>query len=166
MQAALSSLQDSDLSVDSLETIQVSKEAPWDKQGEDLLRVWLATAKRESDLHRKKGYTLKSLYKFFGIVSILTAAIVFLVANLDSTENTLRFIIVSFINLIVVNLTSFLDYGPKYQRQFEFEGKYTKISIDIEEILALDQDYRAPKDRTLAEYKEKIGNLRVNAPEL
>ena len=155
--------------IDSLETIQVNQEAPWDKKGEDLLRDWLVAAKQQATSHRKTGFRLKKLYKFIGITSILSAAIVFFVSNVQISTDEHRYTVikvtVAFINLIIANLASFLNYGPKYQRHFEFEGKFTKISIDIEEILAIDPDFRSPKDRTLAEYKEKVGNLFSSAPE-
>ena len=154
---------------DPLETVQVSQEAPWDKQGEDLLRSWLATAKQQASAHRKRGFQLKRLYKFFGILSIITAAVVFLFSNITVSpverEDTITKMVFAFINLIVANLVSFLDYGPKYRHQFEFEGLFTKVSIDLTEILSIHVDYRAPKDRTLAEYKEKIGSLFTYAPE-
>lgn len=155
---------------DPLETIQVSEEAPWDKPGENLIHSWLETAKQQASIHRKRGFRLKQLYKFFGILSIVSAAIVFFFANISVSPvgktDTLVHIFVAFVNLLVANLNNFLEYGPKYQKQFEFEGKYSKLSVDLEEILAINADFRAPKDRTLAEYKEKIGNLFVNAPEI
>ncbi len=151
------------------QTLQISEEAPWDKQGEDLLCVWLADSKQQAVTHRKRGFRLKKLYKFFGVLSIFSAAIVFFLSNIVVSDNvqtdTTVKVFVAFINLIIANLASFLEYGPKYRLQFEFEGKYTKLSIDISELLALDPDFRPPKDRVLAEYKEKIGNLFINAPE-
>lgn len=155
--------------IDPIETIQVTQEAPWDTAGEDLLRIWLVASKRSASSHRKTGYHLKKLYRFFGILSIVSAAIVFFFSNIiaskDIETDKIVHVFVAFINLIIANLTNFLNYGPKYQLQFEFEGKFTKLAVDIEEILAIDADFRSPKDRTLAEYKEKIGNLFVNAPE-
>lgn len=155
--------------IDPIKTIQVSQEAPWDSAGEDLLRVWLATAKQQATSHRKHGFRTKRFYKLFGISSIVTAAIVFLIANLELSvlegTDTIVHVFAAFINLLIVNLNGFLDYGPKYQRHFEFEGNFAKIAIDIDEILAIDPDFRSPKDRTLAEYKEKIGNLVRSAPE-
>lgn len=153
----------------SFETVQVSEEAPWDKQGEDLLRSWLETAKQQASVHRKQGFKLKYLYKFFGILTIISAGAVFLFSNIKlssmvATDDAAH-VFVAFVNLIVVNLNNFLEYGPKYQRQFEFEGKYSKLAVDLEEILAIDSEFRSPKDRTLAENKEKFGNLLVNAPE-
>lgn len=155
---------------DTIETLQVSREAPWDKAGEDLLRSWLDAAKQQASAHNKTGYRLKRLYKIFGICSIVSASIVFLFSNITVTENeegdAIFHVIVSFINLLVINLTSFLEFGPKYQLHFEFEGKFSKFGVDIEEILSCDPDFRAPKDRTLGEYKEKIGNLYTNSPEV
>jgi len=154
---------------DPIETLQISEEAPWDLPGEDLLHSWLETSQQQAGIHRKQGFKLKWLYKFFGILSIISAGIVFLFANIkfssDKAADDIVHIAAAFVNLLVANLNNFLEYGPKYQRQFEFEGKYTKLAVDLEEILAIDALYRAPKDRTLAEYKEKIGNLFVNAPE-
>lgn len=154
---------------DTLETIQVSQEAPWDTKGENLLRDWLVASKQQAASHRKVGYRLKKLYKFIGITSILSAAIVFFVSNVQVSTDEHRYTIVkvtvAFINLIIANLASFLNYGPKYQRHFEFEGKFTKTAIDIEEILAIDPEFRSAKDRTLAEYKEKVGHLFTTAPE-
>ncbi len=155
---------------DSTETIRVTQEEPWDSKGEDLLCIWLASTEQEASKHRTRGFRLKRLYKIFGILSIVSAAIVFFCSNIDippdtGTESFVR-VFVSFLNLIIANLVSFLDYGPKYQKQFEFEGRYLKVSVDIKSVLASTKDYRPPKDRTLAEYKERIANLYANAPEV
>jgi len=154
---------------DPIETLQISDEAPWDVPGEDLLHSWLEACKQQTGVHRKQGFKLKKLYKFFGILSIVSAGIVFFFANIkvsdDQVTDDIIHIFVAFVNLLVANLNNFLEYGPKFQKQFEFEGKYSKLAVDLEEILAIDAAYRAPKDRTLAEYKEKVGNLYVNAPE-
>ena len=63
---------------DPLETVQVSEEAPWDQQGEDLLRSWLEAAKQQAATHRKHGFRLKHLYKFYGILAIVSAGTIFL----------------------------------------------------------------------------------------
>lgn len=158
------------VSVFSPETLQISQEEPWDKSGEDLIRNWDNIAQQQASDHRARGFFLKKLYKIFGIISILTAGVVFLVSNITISPHhdidTLIKVIIAFINLVVANLVNFLDYGPKYQKQFEYEAKYTKLSIDIQEILAIDREFRSPKDRTLAEYKEKVGNLFSTAPEV
>lgn len=155
--------------IDTTETIQVSEEAPWDQSGEDLIQNWLDTSKQQAAVHRKQGFRLKWLYKFFGVLSIISASIVFLLSNIkvspEKTTDDIVHIVVAFFNLLITNLTNFLNYGPKYQLHFEFEGKYSKIAVDLREILATSREYRSPKDRTLAEYKEKVGNLLVNAPE-
>ena len=155
--------------LDSLETIRVTPEAPWDEPGNLLLRSWLASSKQQASTHRTRGFKLKRFYKLIGISAILSAALVFLVSNIQgsgSSPQNIFLAVASFVNLIIANLASFLDYGPKYQRQFEFEGRYTKLMVDIEEILSTASDFRAPKDRVLGEYKEKIGNLYRNAPEV
>jgi len=157
-------------SYDPLETIQVSEEAPWDKPGEDLIQSWLEIAQQQAIVHRKHGFRLKHLYRLYGILAIVSAAVVFFFANIKvspvKTTDDIVHVFVAFINLIVANLNNFFDYGPKYQRQFEFEGKYSKLAVDLTEILAIDSEFRSPKDRTLAENKEKIGNLMINAPEV
>ena len=157
-----------DFNPDSIETIQVSQEAPWDVAGESLLRKWMETAGKQASSHQKTGYKLKKLYKIFGISAVFSAALVFLMSNLqfgDQTRTTVVHSIASFINLLIANLAAFLSYGPKYQLHFEFEGKFTKVYVDIEELLAIDREFRSPKDRVLAEYKEKMGNLFTHAPE-
>lgn len=157
-------------SYNTIETVQVGEEAPWDQPGEDLVQDWLETSKQQAAIHRGKGFRLKRRYKFFGILSIITASIVFLFSNivvsLNLSIDTFVHVFVAFINLIVANLVQFLEYGPRYQRQFEFEGKYSKLAVDLTEILATDIEFRSPKDRVLAEHKEKIGNLMINAPEV
>lgn len=154
----------------SLETIHVSQEAPWDQQGDELLRRWVDDAQKQSLQHRKRGFYLKKLYRILGILSILAASIVFFMSSVkfndDEAIDQLGHSVFTFINLIFANLNSFLDYGPKYQKHFEFEGKYIKVCIEIEEILSTDKEYRVPKDRTLAEYKEIVGNLYTSAPEV
>ena len=154
----------------SLETVHVSQEAPWDEQGDELLRRWMADAEKQSILHRKRGFYLKKLYRVFNILSIVAASVVFFMGRVtfstDETIDQLGHSVFTFINLILANLNSFLDFGPLYQKHFEFEGKYTKVCIELEEIIATDQEYRVPKDRTLAEYKEIVGNLYTSAPEV
>lgn len=163
-------LEDGSETTNPLETVRVSQEEPWDKQGENLLRDWLATAKQQAIIHRKHGFKLKGLYKFYGVLSIISAGFVFLCSNVilsgDEYVDTTVKVFIAFVNLVIVNLVNFLDYGPKYKTQFEFEGKYAKVGVDIDQILAIDREFRSPKDRTLAEYKEKMGNLFVNAPEV
>jgi hypothetical protein len=155
---------------DTTQTIPITQEAPWDEPGEELLRSWLSTAKQQTTAHRQRGFKLKRYYKSLGILSIFTAAIVFLISNVhisdnDNTETFVR-VFVAFVNLVIANSVNFLGYGPKYQRQFEYEGLYAKIVVDMEEILCTDRDFRVAKDRVLAEYKEKIGNLYTTAPEV
>ena len=154
---------------DTLEAIQINQEAPWDEAGESLLRKWMATSWKQAADHKKTGYKFKRLYKIYGILSVVSATFVFLMSNVSisseiTTDATVHSII-AFTNLLITNLATFLNYGPKYQLQFEFEGKFSKIAIDIEEILSIHKDFRSPKDRVLAEYKEKLGNLITHAPE-
>lgn len=154
----------------SIEEVHVSQEAPWDEQGDQLLRNWVADIEKQSVLHRSRGFYLKRLYRILGITSIVAASLVFFTSNIEFSTNELSnqigHSVFTFLNLILANLNSFLDYGPKYQQHFEFEGKYTKVGIEIHEILATDHEYRIPKDRTLGEYKEIVGNLYVSAPEV
>ncbi|NNM23826.1 MAG: hypothetical protein HKO54_09745 [Flavobacteriaceae bacterium] len=156
--------------LDTLETVQVSQEAPWDQKGEELLLLWLDDAEKRSKEHSKKGYQLKRRYRFLGITSILTAAILFFVSAIHFSDDEYRDDIAkrtfTFINLLVVNTATFLNYGPKYQQHFEFEGRWAKLAVDIKELLATDSEYRSAKDRTLAEYKEIFGNLQMISPEV
>ena len=147
-----------------------SNEAPWDEQGTTILKTWIQEAKKESVLHRNRGFYLKKSYRFLGISSIVVAALVFLTDQIQFSDDQLAdkayHSIFAFINLVFVNISSFLNLGPKYQEHFEFEGRYIKVGIEMEEILATDIQFRAPKDRTLAEYKEIVGNLFTSAPEV
>jgi len=92
-----------------IETIQVSQEAPWDKQGEDILRHWLAITEQQAAAHRRKGFKLKKLYRIFGILSILSASIVFLFSNIklsidDSCGNSVVKSVIAFLNLVIINV--------------------------------------------------------------
>ena len=156
--------------VNGLETIPVTTEAPWDKAGEILLRDWMDEAKDTAIDHRRTGYKLKKRYHFLSIAVIVTAAFVFLVSSLFpcTTEESYRYIQVcfSFVSLIVANTSTFFNYGARYQKHFDYEGKYCRFAIDIQEILITQTEFRPPKDRTMVEYKERKGNLVTSAPEL
>jgi hypothetical protein len=153
----------------NLETIPVTTEAPWDLKGEVLLRVWLDEAKDSSKGHRETGYKLKKLYRILSISVILATGFVFLVTTLfPCNDNSHKYItaIISFTSLIFANLAAFFDFGPKYQSHFQYEGLYQRYVIDINEILSTDEVYRPPKDKTLVEFRERMGNLVTSAPEL
>jgi hypothetical protein len=152
-----------------LETIPVTTEAPWDLKGDVLLRVWLDEAKESSKGHRNTGYKLKKNYRILSISVILSTGLVFLITTLfpcgDDSHKYFSAII-SFISLILANFAAFFDFGPKYQSHFQYEGLYQRYVIDINEILSTDVEYRPPKDKTLVEFRERMGNLVTSAPEL
>lgn len=157
--------------INGLETIPVTPEAPWDQRGEVLLRDWMDDAKKSSKDHRDTGYKLKRLYRQISISVIVSAGVVFLLTSLfpcNTTNEVYKYIkvVVSFISLIIANISSFYDYGPKYQSHFQYEGYYMRYYIDIQEILATDTDFRPPKDKTIVEFRERMGNLVTSAPEL
>jgi hypothetical protein len=152
-----------------IETIPVTTEAPWDLKGEVLLRVWLDEAKDSSKGHRNTGYKLKNVYRILSISVILATGLVFLITTLFPCEDDSHKYIsafISFSSLILANLAAFFDYGPKYQSHFQYEGLYQRYVIDINEILSTDSEYRPPKDKTLVEFRERMGNLVTSAPEL
>jgi hypothetical protein len=154
----------------NLETVPVTAEAPWDQTGEALLRVWLDEAKDESKGHKTTAYKLKRYYRRLSIAVIISTGLVFLVTSLFpcTNEDAFKFIqvIVSFISLILANIASFYNFGPKYQEHFQYEGLYMRYAIDVEEVLATDIDFRPPKDKTIVEFRERKGNLVTSAPEL
>ena len=155
---------------DKLETIHCTSEAPWDGAGENLLRRWMDEAKDNSILHKKTAYKLKHFNRITSICVIFSTALVFLVTSLfpctnDETYKIIQ-VIISFISLIIANIASFFDFGPKYQAHFQYEGLWMRFAIDIEELLVTDVDFRPPKDRTIVEYREKMGNLVTTAPEV
>jgi len=156
--------------LDSIETIRVSREAPWDESGEELLRLWMDAARKHAEEHRLRGYRLKKFYRFTGILSILSAAILFFAAGIlfspDEYINDIFHRAFTLINLVIINLTTFMGFGPRYQEHFEYEGRYNKLVCDLQEILATHGEFRSPKDKTLAEYKEVMGNLLSIAPEV
>ena len=152
-----------------LETIPVTAEAPWDLKGDVLLRLWLDEAKNSSKGHKNTGYKLKKIYRILSISVILATGLVFLVTTLFPCEDDSHKYIsafISFSSLILANIAAFFDYGPKYQSHFQYEGLYQRYVIDINEILSTDVEYRPPKDKTLVEFRERMGNLVTSAPEL
>lgn len=157
--------------INRLETVPVTPEAPWDQRGEILLRSWMDASKNSSTNHKRTGYRLKKLYRTLSIAVIILTGLVFLLTSLfpcGTSNNSFKYIQVfsSFLSLIVANLSSFYDYGPKYQSHFQYEGLYMRYYIDIEEILATDIDFRPPKDKTIVEFRERMGNLLTSAPEV
>ena len=156
--------------INGLETIPVTPEAPWDSRGEVLLRHWMDAAKDHSEKHSAIAYKLKSLYRKLSVLVILSTGLVFLTSSLFPCTDEVMYqyihVFISFVSLVLANLSSFYDYGPKYQSHFQYEGYYMKYYIDIEEILATDIDFRPPKDKTIVEFKERMGNLVTSAPEL
>jgi hypothetical protein len=153
--------------MDRLETVPVVSEAPWDTEGEILLRCWMDEAEECANAHKTTGYKLKRNYRILSILVILAAGLVFLVTSLFPCDDAYKVVqvVVSFLNLMVANFASFFDFGPKYQNHFQYEGLYRKFAIDISEILVTREDFRPPKDRTMVEYKERKGNLVTAAPE-
>ena len=156
--------------VNRLETIPVIPEAPWDEQGEKLLCRWMVEAKDFATGHKRTGYILKRRHQRLSISVILSASLVFLTSSLFpcTLNQTYKYIhiFISFISLAIANINGFFNYGANYQRHFEYEGKYRKFAIDIEEILATRADFRPPKDKTLVEFKERKGQLVTSSPEL
>lgn len=156
--------------IDNLETVPVNPEAPWDGAGEQVLHRWMAEAKTSSADHQKAGYKLKKRYKILQFALIISATIVFVESALIPC-NTDQFALVAIrvvftaINLLIAQLNQALNYGSKYQQHFEYEGKFAQYALDIEEILATDIDFRAPKDKTITSLLERKKQL-VNAPEL
>lgn len=155
--------------IDGLETIPVNPEAPWDEAGEEILRCWMAEAEAASKAHQATGYKLKRRYKALQFAVISSAVALFLInslvpCNADLVGHIVH-VVFSAINLLVAQITGFLNYGSKYQEHFEYEGHYSRYAIDIMEILATDTDFRAPKDKTIAELRERKKQL-VSAPEL
>jgi hypothetical protein len=154
----------------NLETIPVTAEAPWDEAGEVLLCHWLDEAKESAQGHKSTAYRLKKLYRALSVAVILSTGLVFLVTSLfpctDEAEFKYVQVLISFTSLILANLSSFYDYGPKYQCHFQYEGLYNRYGIDIQEILATSIDFRPPKDKTVVEFRERMGNMVTSAPEL
>lgn len=153
--------------LDHLETVQVTAEAPWDTKGEKLLHLWMGDAQESAAAHNKTGYKLKTKYRQLSIAVILCAGLVFLFSSLFPCDDAYKGVqvCVSFISLIVANLSAFFDYGPKYQSHFQYDGLYSRYAIDIQELIATQIEYRPPKDKTMVEFRERRGNLVTSAPE-
>lgn len=155
--------------INELETVSVTPEAPWDEPGEKLLRNWMAEAQAASASHQTTGYKLKRRYKTLQFASIVSAAIVFIVTTLFpcTTEDSYRYIQVtaSGIATAITSFTGFLNYGVRYREHFEYEGHYACFATDIEELLVTDRDFRAPKDKSITEFRERKKHL-TKAPEL
>lgn len=156
--------------INGLETIPVTTEAPWDERGEILLRNWMDEAKTNSAKHKTTAYKLKKSYRALSLGVILSTGFVFLVTSLFPCTDQVAFkylqVCISFSSLLIANIASFYDYGPKYQAHFQYEGYYMRYYIDVQEVLATDADFRPPKDKTVVEYRERMGNLVTSAPEL
>lgn len=155
--------------IDSLETVSVTPEAPWDDQGESLLRDWMAAAQASASAHQRTGYKLKFRHKALQFSSIMSAVVVFIVSTLFpcTKEDPYRYIQVtaSGVAVGITQVQTFLNYGTRYREHFEYEGHYIRFATDIEELLVTDRDFRAPKDKSITEFRERKKQL-VNAPEL
>lgn len=155
--------------LNGLETISATPEAPWDEIGERLLRDWMDEAKKSSLAHQATGYKLKSRYLYTQYLVIVATVLVFVAANMFpcTDQQEYKYIQIGFaaFNLFISSFAAFRNYGETYQSHFEYEGHYIRYATDIEEILVTDRDFRVPKDKTIAELKERKKQL-ANAPEL
>lgn len=154
--------------LDGLDTIPVTPEAPWDDAGERLVRVWMDAAQTASSEHRATGYKLKFRHKLLSIANIFATVLVFIFTSLFPCTDEPAYrglnVTAAALALFVASVISHFNYGSKYQQHFEYEGHYAKYAIDCEELLATEPDFRAPKDKTLAELRERKKQL-LNAPE-
>ena len=152
----------------NLETISVTPEAPWDDKGEELLRLWMDDATQCASGHKRSGYIIKSRHRCIQYGLIICAVLVFLASSLfectDTTYAKAITVTASALNLLFAQINNMLDYGPLYERHFQYEALNTQYAIYIQEILCTDADFRSPKDQTLTELREKKKQL-VLGPE-
>lgn len=142
----------------------------WDNNGEKLLVLWYNECKSRATIHRKHGFYYRCLYHLIGTCTILFSGMVLLFATPvlvpDTFQNEIISIIVSFITFIFTNLSHFLEFGNIYRRHFEFEARYTRICVEIEEIKNTQSYKRYSKQSILIELREKMTNLILAAPEI
>ena len=151
-----------------LETIPVSPEAPWDEAGERVLRDWMAEAKVTAAKQNAKARKLKYYHYIVSFLAIswavlMTFASFFACSDLLGAKLTLSGL--GAVQLGINLSVAFLNLGQRYQRHYEYEGKFFKFALDLEELLATDIDFRPPKDMTIRGLKEIKKSL-LEAPDV
>ena len=162
------------IAIDSLERVledenseskddPLRKELLWEQREEIFLQKIVEDCKKQSKLHRRKGKKFKKLYTGFGIPSTLLPIIL---SGLTEQLNMYPLVhsLVMITSGILTGVSTFMNFGRKYEEHFNYEAKYGGLAGDISTELCKPKSFRVACDVYLERVRLLYGNLNSNAP--
>ncbi len=162
-----------DIAIDSIEHILDSesrskddpnrKELLWEHREEDFLKKITSACEKQSKLHRIKGKLFKKLYSAFGVPSMLIPIVLS-----GLTDQLHDYKLVQSLLMIatgtLTGISTFFNFGKKYQEHFDYENKYAGLAGDISTELCKPKRHRIACDVYLERIRLLYSNLNTNAP--
>jgi len=138
------------------------KELLWESREEDLLKKWAIQMKENSIAHGKKARSTKKLYALFGLPSTLIPITLSGLSSLhiDPLTNSLLMILTG----SLIGISTFFNLGKKFSTHFEYEHKYSELSMELEKELRKPKKHRLACDVYMEKIYMKYNGLNERAP--
>lgn len=141
------------------------KELLWERREEIHLQTIIDDCEVQSRMHRRKGKRFKKLYATFGVPAILIPLILSGLTD-QLTPYPLAHSLLMILVGIISGVSSFFNFGAKYQSHYDFENKYSGLAGDIKVELCKPKAHRVACDVYLERVRLMYSGLNTQAPEV
>ena len=139
------------------------EEQLWEKRTENLLRDWVKNMEYSIIHHRQKALTNRSLYRAFGIPSMLIPLVLSGFTGIVPIDD-LGISLCLMTSGVLSGISNFMNFGKQMAVHFEFEAHYTTLCTDIEVCLSKPKKNRIAADVYIENIRSRYNNLNQNAP--
>jgi len=141
------------------------KELLWESREENLLKKWCQEMKQQSKQHRAAGQRFKTLYAGFGFPAVMLPASLSALGGVledHSLVNTLLLVLAS----VLSGISTFWNFGQKYQKHFEYENRYNTLSLEVEMELCKPKSLRTACDVYTQKILSDFAKLNESSPDI
>jgi len=139
------------------------EEQIWEKRTEILLKNWVTNMQLNIVYHRKKALKNRSLFRAFGIPSMLIPLILSGFTGILPIDD-LGISLCLMTSGVLSGISNFMNFGKQMAVHFEFEAHYNTLCTDIEVCLSKPKKNRIPADVYIENIRSRYNNLNQNAP--
>ena len=138
------------------------RELFWESREEKLLHGWKDDMIVKSKKHYLRSKKFKKLYLVFGCITIFIPLILSGIIDMDIHPYVISFLMI--FSGMVSGLSTFINFGKKFQAHSEFDNKYSGLALEIESELRKPKKNRIACDVFLERMRLTYGNLDMQAP--
>ncbi len=152
------------MNVIDLEQLKIEEE--YTDENENLLNLWLETAREKSEAHNIMGRRFKLKHEVVGLPAYVLPIAYSPLSGLFADEENIKYanVFVLVTSGLLSSVYTFFDFGRKSQRHFDYEARYSDLVTTIMVEMSKRREIRIRADRFIEMIQSKIDNLGANAP--